>query len=131
MSQNRIYIVEDDKRLANDLRTVLARVGFEVRVFESGYPIVAMLDNWPDVFLIDIELPDINGLEICKWLKGHEASSHIPVILLSSDAYLRVLAAAAHADDYVEKDVAHGEITARVVGCLSASQLTDGNSSRY
>jgi DNA-binding response OmpR family regulator len=119
---NRIYIVEDDKPLSDDLRTVLTENGFDVQVFQNGYPVVAMIDNWPDVFLIDIELPGINGLEICKWLKSHEGSQDIPVIFLSGDSYLKVLAASAHPDDYIEKRVAREEVIARVSDLLQVAK---------
>lgn len=102
MHHNRIYIAEEDKTLQRRLSIGLEKNGFDVTLFDSGYPIVEMMDNWPDVFLIHIRLPGINGLEICKWLKSHEGSSHIP-ILLSGEPYLKIIAASAHADDYMEK----------------------------
>ncbi|MDQ2657399.1 MAG: response regulator transcription factor [Bacteroidota bacterium] len=114
MENRRVYIAEEDKSLGDTLKSTLKRNGFEVRVFESGYPIVSMMDNWPDLFLIDIELPDINGLEICKWLKSHDNSRNIPVIFLSGDSYLKVLAASSHADDYIEKPVTGHELIGKI-----------------
>src|SRR3990170_7448468 len=100
MDRSRIYIAEEDKVFQCRLRVALNQNGFDVRVFDSGYPLVSMMDEWPDVFLIEIELPGINGLEVCKWLKSHDSSRNIPVIFLSGDPYLKILAASAHADDY-------------------------------
>jgi DNA-binding response OmpR family regulator len=114
MKHGRIYMAEDDKARQTGLSSVLKQNGFEITVFNSGYPLVEMTDNWPDVFLIDIELPGINGLEVCKWLKSHDSSSNIPVILLSGDAYLKVLASAARADDYMEKPVLPQALIARI-----------------
>lgn len=105
MQRDRIYIAVDDKALQKALLTVLQNNGFDVQLFDSGYPLVEMMDNWPDAFVIDIELPGINGLEVCRWLKSHESSRHIPVIFLSGDPYLKILAASSHADDYLEKPV--------------------------
>ncbi len=114
MENRRVYIVEEDKSLQNTLKSTLKRNGFDVQVFDSGYPIVSMMDNWPDLFLIDIELPDINGLEICKWLKSHDSSRNIPVIFLSGDSYLKILAASAHADEYIEKPVTRNELIGKI-----------------
>ena len=118
MHQNRIYIAEEDKAFQRRLSRALKESGFDVSVFDSGYPIVEMMDNWPDVFLIDIELPDINGLEVCKWLKTHESSQNIPVIFISGDPYLKVLAASAHADDYIEKPVNLETVIDKIKDCL-------------
>ena len=118
MLNSRIYIAEVNKDLQHDLSNALMRNGFDVQVFDSGYPIVSMMDNWPDVFLIDIELPGINGLEVCKWLKSHEDSRHIPVIFLSGDPYLKIIAASAHADDYIEMPVIFEKMIHKIKGCL-------------
>ena len=118
MLNSRIYIAEVNKDLQHDLSNALSRNGFDVQVFDSGYPIVSMMDNWPDVFLIDIELPGINGLEVCKWLKSHEGSRHIPVIFLSGDPYLKILAASAHADDYIEMPVTFEKMIHKIKECL-------------
>lgn len=118
MLNSRIYIAEVNKDLQHDLSNALMRNGFDVQVFDSGYPIVSMMDNWPDVFLIDIELPGINGLEVCKWLKSHEDSRHIPVIFLSGDPYLKILAASAHADDYIEMPVTFEKMIHKIKECL-------------
>jgi DNA-binding response OmpR family regulator len=118
MHNSRIYIAEVNKDLQHGLSSALKRNGFDVQVFDSGYPIVSMMDNWPDVFLIDIELPGINGIEVCKWLKSHESSRHIPVIFLSADPYLKILAASAQADDYIEFPVSFEKMIDKIKDCL-------------
>lgn len=100
---NKIYIIEDDEDLQHLLYLGLSRSGFQVTIFSTGYPVISMTDRWPDLFIVDIELPGINGLEICKWLKSHEASQHIPVLFLSAAPYLKTLAENANGDDYLEK----------------------------
>jgi len=129
MHHNRIYIAEDKKDLQQGLQRALIQSGFDVRVFDSGYPLVSMMDNWPDAFVIDIELPGINGLEVCKWLKSHDKSRNIPVIFLSSDSYLKILAASANADDYIELPTSYTEMADRIKTHLSngiiAQRLAD------
>ena len=118
MRTTSVYIAENDPAVRNSLASGLVKQGFDIHIFDSGYPIVSMMDNWPDIFLIDIQLPDINGLEVCKWLKSHEDSRHIPVILLSSDPYLKILAASTHADDYIEKPFDVRDVLAHIHQCL-------------
>jgi DNA-binding response OmpR family regulator len=118
-----VYIAEHDTALRTSLASALTRHGFDIHFFDSGYPIVSMMDNWPDVFLIEIQLPGINGLEVCKWLKSHENSCHIPVILLSSDPYLKILAASTHADDYIETPVDARHLLDHIHECLMTQRV--------
>lgn len=120
MVHSRIYIAENDREVQRALKAVLIKRGYEVTIFETGYPIVTMMDEWPDVFLIEIELPGINGLEVCKWLKSHDSSRNIPVIFLSGDPYLKILAASAHADDYIEKPLLYPRVIRKIRECLLA-----------
>lgn len=124
MSQDRrICMAEGDAELRERLRSAIERNGFVVQAFSSGYPIVTMMDNWPDLYLVDIELPEVNGLEVCKWLKAHDETSRIPVILISGAAYLKIIAASAHADDYIEKPVAEDTLISKISDCLSAVEV--------
>lgn len=120
MHRSSIYIAETDKSVQQYLGNGLRALGFDATVFDSGYPIVTMMDNWPDIFLIDIQLSDVNGLEVCKWLKSHESSWAIPVILLSADPYLKLLAASAHADDYIERPFILKDVVTHIRECLFA-----------
>ena len=114
MFHSRVYIAEGDKQLQNRLSDALKRNGFDVRGFDNGYPIAEMMDNWPDIFLIDIELPGINGLELCKWLKSHDSSRNIPVIFIFSEPYLKVIASSAHPDDYIEKPFSTSQVIEKI-----------------
>lgn len=118
MRSTSVYIAENDIAVRKYLADGLGIHGFDMRFFDSGYPIVSMMDTWPDIFLIDIQLPGINGLEVCKWLKSHERSCHIPVILLSPDPYLKILAASTHADDYIDRPFAIKQVVSHIRECL-------------
>ena len=120
MPSTKVYIAEADKMLQRDLTRALEANRFDVVTFDRGYPIAALMDNWPDVFLIDIELPDINGIEICSWLKSNESSRSIPVILISREAYLTVLAASSAADDVLEKPFGVSDLVTSINGCLQS-----------
>lgn len=123
MSEGKIYIATADTALAKKLEAALVSAAFDVALFERGYDVAALVDNWPDIFLIDVQLPDINGLEICSWLKSHEDSSHIPVILLTGEWYLNLLAASSAADDFVETTKAASHIVHKINDCLSAVRV--------
>lgn len=114
----KIYIVEDDEDLQHLLTVGLNKSDFCVTIFPNGYPIVAMTENWPDLFIIDIELPGINGLEICKWLKSHEYSKNIPVLFLSAAPYLKTLAESVKGDDYLEKPFELPVLLKKIDDCL-------------
>lgn len=123
MSRPKVYIATTDTTLANGLKSALTSAAFEVALFERGYDVAAMMDNWPDVFLIDIQLPDINGFEICTWLKSHDDSSHIPVILMTGEWYLNLLAASSAADNFIETGNAVSQIVEKVNDCLSGVRV--------
>ena len=115
-----VYIAEADKLLQRDLANALEANGYEVQTFDRGYPIAALIDTWPDVFLIDIELPDINGIEVCSWLKSHESSKSKPVILISRESYLTLLAASSPADGFLETPFSIADVIRKINGCLAA-----------
>lgn len=119
MHPAKIYIAAADKALARELKDILVSHAFEVCLFDRGYDVAALMDNWPDLFLIDIRLPDINGLEICSWLKSHANSSHIPVILMSEDSYLKLLAPSCHADDFMETPTYASHVIDKVTDWLA------------
>jgi DNA-binding response OmpR family regulator len=115
--KHKIYIVEDDPDLQHLLQFSLAKAGFHVTIFPTGYPVIAMTDQWPDLFIIDIELPGINGLEICKWLRDHDASKYIPVLFLSAAPYLKNLAQNVGGDDYLEKPFELATLIDKINNC--------------
>jgi DNA-binding response OmpR family regulator len=121
---HRIYIVEDDQDLQHLLQFSLVRAGFQVTIYPTGYPVIAMTDQWPDLFIIDIELPGINGLEICKWLKTHEPSKHIPVLFLSAAPYLKTLADNANGDDYLEKPFDLPVLINKINDCIPSNAIS-------
>ena len=120
MQPVKIYIAAASETLGQELKELLTSHAFDVRLFDRGYDVAALLDNWPDAFLIDIGLPDINGLEVCSWLKAHESSSHIPVILMSEDSYLKLLASSSHADDFMDTSMASAQVIDKIHDCLAA-----------
>ncbi|SHF38944.1 DNA-binding response regulator, OmpR family, contains REC and winged-helix (wHTH) domain [Streptoalloteichus hindustanus] len=107
-----MLLVEDDHRVAEALQPALARQGMAVRWVGSGR---AALDNLADVdvVLLDLGLPDLDGLEVCRRIR---VVSDVPVIVVSARGEVddRILGLHSGADDYLVKPYDVGELVARV-----------------
>ena len=80
-----IYLVEDDESIRNMMMYTLEASGFEVKGFENGKSYFqAMLMNHPDLVMLDIMLPDMDGIEILKKMKKDPEMKDIPVIMASA-----------------------------------------------
>lgn len=99
----KILVVEDDPEILNGLNIALASIGFDVDVLQSGMPILQNQFVVPDLIILDKLLPDIDGLELCKYLKSRPNYQQIPVILLSAGALISSKAMESGASCCVEK----------------------------
>ncbi len=108
-----IYLVEDDKNLNLILSTYLQKEGWEVSSFFTGEEALNAIKNPPDLWILDIMLPDIDGYQIIKEIK--ETTPHIPVIFISArDADLdRILGLELGSDDYLAKPFLPRELVIR------------------
>lgn len=117
-SGNRVLVVDDDARLAASLRRALAYEGHSVEVAADGpAALVAARDRPPDLVVLDLMLPGIDGVEVCRRLR---AGSDLPILMLTArDAISdRVAGLDAGADDYLVKPFAYDELLARVRALL-------------
>jgi two-component system, OmpR family, response regulator RegX3 len=108
----RVLLVEDDEPVAESLRRGLQRYGFEVEWVSTGGAALTY-DGPYDVVLLDLGLPDTDGLDVCKALR---ARSTVPIIVISarSDETDRVVGLELGADDYVSKPFGVREVIARI-----------------
>ncbi len=114
----RILAVEDDERIRAALRMALEDEGWSVVEAESGEAAVELFDaSLPDVVLIDIMLPGIDGFELCRTLRR---SSDVPIIMVTArnDTHDVVAGLEAGADDYLTKPFAPKELSARIRAML-------------
>ena len=114
---SRVLIVEDDRDIADLVRMYLDKAGHDVDVMRSGEDVVSRMRlEPPDVLILDLMLPGVDGLTICRALRGHEATSGIPIIILSAKAAEsdRIHGLEIGADDYVTKPFSPKELVARV-----------------
>lgn len=112
-----IIVVDDHATNLKLLDNMLSRQGYRVRTFTQGQLAISAAEQEPpDLFLLDIMMPDMNGYEVCKRLKSIQKLSLIPVIFLSAltDADDKVKAFRAGAVDYITKPFKFEEVQARV-----------------
>jgi len=122
-----VLLVEDDYRVAEALQPALARNGMTVRWVASGR---AALEQYPgvDVVLLDLGLPDLDGVEVCRRIR---VASDVPIIVVSARGEVddRILGLHSGADDYLVKPYDVGELVARVHAVCRRRRLdTEGPS---
>ena len=124
MGPMRILIVDDDRALRDALRRALVLGGYDIVPVENGETALAeVARSEPDAIVLDIGLPDIDGLEVCRRLRG--AGNRVPVLMLTArDAVAdRIDGLDAGADDYLVKPFDVGELQARLRALLRRSGL--------
>jgi len=117
-SGSRVLVVDDDARLADSLRRALSYEGHSVEVASDGpAALVAARERPPDLVVLDVMMPGIDGVEVCRRLR---AGSDLPILMLTArDAISdRVAGLDAGADDYLVKPFAYDELLARVRALL-------------
>src|SRR5258707_12235168 len=128
----RILVVDDEIEIMRALQRSLMAHGFEVFTADSGEEALeAIAHHRPDLMLLDLGLPGISGLEVCKRVR---ADSNLPIIVLSvKDAERdKVEALDLGADDYVAKPFGMNEVLARVrVALRRAAQAPSGTEPRF
>lgn len=113
-----ILIVEDDHTLAQVVATSLERVGFTTRIVGRGDEVeAAVVSRRPDLVVLDLTLPGLDGLEVCRQLRDQGG---IPIVILSarSDEVDRIIGLELGADDYIGKPFSTRELAARVKAVL-------------
>ncbi len=114
-----VLIVDDDRALRDALRRALALAGYEITLAEDGQQaLAAVAAAAPDAIVLDVGLPGIDGLEVCRQLRG--AGDRVPVLMLTArDAIAdRIDGLDAGADDYLVKPFDVGELKARLRALL-------------
>lgn len=125
----RILIVEDDPDIALSLRLKLEREGdYAVETAVDGADgLRAALGSPPDLILLDVNLPGMDGFEICRRLRKDPATASVPIIMLTAriDEADRVAGLEFGADDYISKPFSPKEAVARIRAVLRRSGRTD------
>ncbi len=114
----KILVIEDDPNIADVVRQGLVQSGFDVQLAETGHRgLEAALSSNPDLVVLDLMLPDIDGIDVCRELR---ASGDMGIIILTARGVVgeRVRGLGAGADDYLSKPFALEELLARIRAVL-------------
>ena len=123
----RIVVVEDEPDIAEVVRYNLEREGFQVEVHPRGdSALAAVRRRAPDLIVLDLMVPGMDGLELTRALKGDTATARIPLVMLTarSEELDRVVGLELGADDYVTKPFSPRELTLRIKAVLRRGETT-------
>jgi two-component system phosphate regulon response regulator PhoB len=121
----RILVVEDEADIRQILAYNLGQAGYEILVADRGEQALALArENRPDLVLLDLMLPDMSGLDVCRNFKSESSLRDIPVIMLTarSEEIDRVVGFELGADDYVVKPFSVRELGLRIQAVLRRSR---------
>ncbi len=123
--RDRILVVDDDPDIARFLKLTLELQGFEVATAGNGQEALRLVSSWqPALVLVDLMMPEIDGIEVTRRLRANAMTTALPVIMLTAKAQTadKVFGLGAGADDYIVKPFDTMELVARVRGTLRRNQ---------
>jgi len=117
-TQQSLLLIDDDQRLADLMREYLSRSGYAVEcALEGGTGLTAVKSGKSDLVILDLMLPDMDGLDVCRKIRAlPDATADVPVLILTakSDPMDRIIGLELGADDYLSKPFEPRELLARV-----------------
>ncbi len=124
-TRRRVLLIEDDGDIAEAITYQLEKVGLQVRVARTGEEGLEFARKGADLVLLDLNLPGMDGLEVCRMIRRQSGTAQVPIIIVSarSDEVDRVLGLEMGADDYVIKPFSLKELAAR---CRVALRRANG-----
>ncbi len=130
----KLLLVEDSASQGSQTKTELEHLGYEVRWVKSGIEALKWArQEPPDLIVLDVVMDDIDGFAVCRWLKLHNSTRDIPIIMLTvrSEIDDRVHGLQVGADDYLPKPFSERELEARIFAALrsktSHAELAERN----
>jgi len=124
----KILVAEDDRDIAELITHYLHKQGWTTHVASAGDEALAYARRHPvDLVVLDVMLPGLSGLEICRALRGDKATAAIPIIMVTARAEEtdRIVGLEIGADDYLAKPFSPNELVARVRALMRRSKRTD------
>jgi putative two-component system response regulator len=124
----RILVVDDDTRARDVLVRFVERLGYETQCVGNGKDALdAVIARHPDLILLDVEMPVLGGIDVCRILKADPRTALIPITMLTgmTDADARLLGIEAGADDFLPKPVDFALLQARIRSQLRLKRITD------
>ncbi len=130
----RIFIIEDDRDIIELIRYNLEQEGFSLTSARDGLTgLDQVKKSPPDLLLLDLMLPKLTGLEICKAIRRDEKLNRLPILMLTArgDESDRVIGLELGADDYVTKPFSPRELVARVKALLRRTTFSEKETERF
>ena len=125
-----IHLVEDNEDIRYIVEFFLQDFDYEVQVSASVKEFVASMDKpLPDLYLLDVMLPDGNGLEICRYIKENKDTKHIPVIIMSAHSNEREVRKESEADAFISKPFDLNDLASCIEKQLSAGNTAENSHS--
>lgn len=124
----RILIVDDDVDSLKLIGLMLQRNGYDVLVANAGHPALAKAETErPDLIILDVMMPDMDGLEVCRRLRGNQTTQDIPIIMFTAKTLIddKVKGFEAGADDYLTKPTHPAELASRVKSILDRKSTNE------
>jgi len=126
MEQKRVTVIEDDPEISELLNIHLKDLDCEVTTFDDGKEgYQSLLENTADLVILDIKLPQMDGIEICQKVRAHEITTPIIMLTARSEEIDRVLGLEVGADDYMTKPFSIREFIARVKAIFRRAKIIE------
>lgn len=125
----RVMIVDDEVGARTLIGIMLDRGGFKVLKAKDANESLSMLDKEeaPDLIILDVMMPGMDGIELCRTLRNQPKSAHIPILILSArgDAEAVMRGMDAGATDYLPKPILHHDLVAKVRSMLNINPVLE------
>ena len=128
--KQKVLVVDDEENIRMLVKFNLEKAGYEVLEASDGNKAIeTAVNSTPDIVILDLMLPGIDGLEVCRNLKRHPRTAALPIIMLTakSDEIDRVIGLELGADDYMTKPFSQRELVARIKAVLRRSNVAVSN----
>ena len=122
----RILVVDDDPLARRSVRAMLERAYYQVETAAGGAEALAMMPVWkPDLVLLDIQMPEVDGLEVCRQIRDMQQNDLLPIIFLTGDERpdIHSLGFQVKGDDFLRKPVLQGELIVRIRSLMRLKRL--------
>ena len=106
----KILVIDDDPAMQDAFRLIFERAQYNVIVFTCASSLLTGSAEVPDIYILDKQLPGVDGLDVCRFLKADPRTAHVPVIMVSASPHIARLAKEACADDFLEKPFRRREL---------------------
>jgi two-component system cell cycle response regulator len=122
----RILVIEDSRTQADEIKTQLEAMGYEIILAHDGVSGLKMVGTEsPDLVILDVVLPDIDGHEVCRWIKMQGRGTPVIMLTIKGEVGDRVTGLHTGADDYLPKPFVWDELNARIYACLRTRNIQE------